>query len=253
MKEADRLTLFAIGDCLGKPFEFHIFGDIPTNVLSHSINHSEQFQTVSDDTQLLWLTLHSIITNTDFYDCLHYWATNLVRKQDAPGEACLFAAEHKAPYEYSLGGGSVMRMPAYCILKKLGFDRDVMINNAKKTHIEDSTVKACELLLDIIDNETVPELSNEIKITSDCWKCKEILNYAIYAVNKSNNYFEVLENAIPIIGDSDTVGALAMFIASYKFSEEHTDKFLYQFNTPRVMEVNMFSRLFHSYEKRGVE
>ena len=252
MKEADRLTLFAIGDCLGKSFEFYAYKDIPTDILSYSRNHLEDFQTVSDDTQLLWLTLHSIITNTDFYDCLHYWATNIVRKHDAPGDACLFAAENKAPYEYSLGGGSVMRMPAYCILKKLGFSRDIMIDSAKKTHIQDSTVKACESLLNVIDNETVPELPDDIKITSDCWKSNEILNYAIHVVNKSNDYSEVLQNAIHIDGDSDTVGALAMFIASYKFSEEHTDKFLYQFNTLRIIELDMFSRLFHSYEERGI-
>ena len=235
-----------IGDCIGKPFEFKLKKDLNNLDLINYVNsHINEFQTVSDDTQLMYLTIKSILENTDFYNELDIWKTTIVRKEDAPGQACLYAADKHSSDKESLGSGALMRMPAYEVLGKKA-TRMIMLLNALKTHSNILSTKCCSILLELIDNKNIDNMDtsylSDTGVTQDCWKCDEILKYCLYIVNKSNSFLEVLEKAVLIDGDSDTVAAIAMFIASYKFENEAED-FIDFIDISRFSEICTYKKL----------
>lgn len=235
-----------IGDCIGKPFEFKLKKDLnDLNLITYVNSHIDEFQTVSDDTQLMYLTIKTILKNTSFYNELDIWKTNIVRKEDAPGQACLYAADKHLSDKESLGSGALMRMPAYAVLGKRA-TRMTLLSNASKTHSNILSTKCCSILLELIDNKNLDNIDtsylSHTKITQDCWKCDEVLKYCLYIINTANSLVEVLEKAVLIDGDSDTVAAIALFIASYKFENE-TESFINYMNISRFSEICVYNKL----------
>lgn len=72
------------------------------------------------------------------------------------------------------------------------------------------SLSVANLCLDALD----PVLFDHIKLTRGGWVAEEALAIAIGAVARSNTYFEAIQEAIAIAGDSDTTGGIAGGLAS---------------------------------------
>lgn len=254
------------GDSVGKPFEFMLKKDIMKIVpnsymlIKYIKLNKSQFETVSDDSQLLYATIKTISQNLDFYTVLEDWLSNTVRKEDAPGDACIYAAQNHVPDVYSKGPGALMRMPAYSFLEELEIDDvyNLLIENSRLTHSNLASVYCCKELLYLIEN--VNEMGSSINSDSsyhiddklDVWTAEQILATANSIISYSESFPQIIYNCVVSDGDSDTLAAITLFLASYKYPNE-AYRFLEEVVNPlKLNELEMYTcrvKLIKEYHK----
>ena len=243
----DRAKLFMFGDAIGRPYEFMLRKGIISSgiidaksLLDKLRNKPFQFNQVSDDTQLMYLTVKSIMEGTNFYDELSNWYNSVVRISDAPGDACIYAAKHSTPCEDSIGPGALMRMPAYCVVsmfKPHAFD--VMINNAEMTHSSKHSTDVCKQFLDVIRHRKLINVAPHA-VEDDAWTAEDILNRVMWLIQNFTSMDKFLYDCVVSDGDSDTVAAIGLFLISYFYPAE-AKEFLDFLNQYPFFEVNDYS------------
>jgi ADP-ribosylglycohydrolase len=223
------LRCMAVGDAVGDKFEFMNSADFsPSDILNYAKTGSLE---ITDDTQMTLfgfesiLSGHSIveayldwfITQTEEYDGFYDWCLldfPELFKNKSPGNTCISSlADLSDGYEVvnnSYGCGSVMRLLPFALVD---FNLQKVIDSIEVTHKHPVlNLVAANRLIRAYRGEIFDYVAKDIEVLGQGWVATECVDMAIWAVENSKTFDELLVKSIHHSGDSDSVAAIACSI-----------------------------------------
>jgi ADP-ribosylglycohydrolase len=219
----------AVCDAVGADFEFTEDPDAVAVIKKARQN----LLSITDDTQMTLFGLDSIlegycleraysdwyITQVNSFDEFHYPKSRLLRYKDlwnrrAPGFTCMDSMESiiasgSRDKNNSKGCGSVMRILPCMAIPNITERIEWVKQSIALTHDHPENEIAAGILVRVYSGGEFDRSADKITDYGTGWTAVEAVDMALWAVQNSNTFDELLVNSICHEGDSDSVAAIA--------------------------------------------